>query len=361
MHIPDNYLSPSTCALLAVAATPVLIRAIKKTTREFPKERFSALGAAAAFSFLAMMFNVPLPGGATGHAVGGTVLAVLLGPEAACLSLSIALLIQALLFGDGGTLAFGANVFNMAFILPYVGYYSFLLFRKAFRAFARETEKNDATTLRLSDCVALGLGSYLGINAAALAAAVEFGVQPLLFTDGAGQALYCPYPLSVAIPAMALGHLTVFGLAEVVFSIATYTFVCKAAPAFATNEALFASKDDAASVDAARPRESKGFGAISIALAALVALTPLGLLAKGTAWGEWGTDEIAETVVDGATLGYTPEGMTRGYEWRALIPDYAINGLPEWFSYILAAIAGAALSTIVFKLVGAFLSRKTSV
>ncbi|MGN1063912.1 MAG: energy-coupling factor ABC transporter permease, partial [Thermoguttaceae bacterium] len=106
MHIPDNYLSASTCAVLAAAVAPVWIHSVKKVTREFPKERFSALGVAAAFSFLAMMFNVPLPGGTTGHAVGGTVLAVLLGPEAACLALSIALLIQALLFGDGGVLAF---------------------------------------------------------------------------------------------------------------------------------------------------------------------------------------------------------------------------------------------------------------
>ena len=125
MHIPDNYLSASTCVALTIATIPVWSVSVKKITREFPKERFSALGVAAAFSFLAMMFNVPLPGGTTGHAVGGVLLAIPLGPEAACLSLTIALAIQALLFGDGGILAFGANCFNIACILPFSGYLTY--------------------------------------------------------------------------------------------------------------------------------------------------------------------------------------------------------------------------------------------
>ena len=124
MHIPDNYLSPSTCAVMAVAVTPVLIHSVKKVKKDMPKEKIPLLGIGAAFSFLLMMFNIPLPGGTTGHAVGGTLVALLLGPEAACISVTIALFIQALLFGDGGILSFGANAFNMAFILPFVGYYT---------------------------------------------------------------------------------------------------------------------------------------------------------------------------------------------------------------------------------------------
>lgn len=68
------------------------------------------------------MFNLPIPGGTTAHAVGGTLLAVLIGPWAACLALTVTLLLQALLFGDGGILAFGANALNMAVIMPFVGY-----------------------------------------------------------------------------------------------------------------------------------------------------------------------------------------------------------------------------------------------
>ena len=102
MHIPENYLSPSTCAVMTAAMVPVWGYSINKVRTEIPKARMPLLGIGAAFSFLGMMFNVPLPGGTTGHAVGGTLIAILTGsPAAGCISVSIALLIQALLFGDG--------------------------------------------------------------------------------------------------------------------------------------------------------------------------------------------------------------------------------------------------------------------
>lgn len=103
MHIPENYLSPSTCAVLGAAMVPVWLVAVSKVRRHVPQEKLPLLGIAAALSFLGMMFNVPLPGGTTGHAVGGTLIAILFGPYAACLSVSVALLIQALFFGDGAS------------------------------------------------------------------------------------------------------------------------------------------------------------------------------------------------------------------------------------------------------------------
>ena len=154
------------------------------------------LGVGAALSFLLMMFNVPVPGGTSAHAVGGTLIAVLLGPEAAVLAVTAALVIQALFFGDGGLLALGANIFNMAVLLPSVGYGAFRFLRQ-----------------HMPDPLAVGIGAYLGINAAAFMAALEFGIQPALFHDAAGQALYCPYPLGVSIPAMMIPHLTIAGLA----------------------------------------------------------------------------------------------------------------------------------------------------
>ena len=123
MHIPDNYLSPSTCVVMFAAMVPVWTIAVNKVKAEIENVKVPMLGICAAFSFLLMMFNVPLPGGSTGHAVGGTLIAILIGPFAACISVTVALLIQALLFGDGGILAFGANCFNMAFVLPFLGYF----------------------------------------------------------------------------------------------------------------------------------------------------------------------------------------------------------------------------------------------
>ena len=153
MHIPENYLSPETCAVMAAAMVPVWYKAVKKVKETVPKEKMPLLGIFAAFSFLSMMFNIPLPGGTTGHAVGGTLIALLLGPEAACISVTIALLLQALLFGDGGILAFGANCFNMAFVLPFVGHAVYHAVNKAIKAPSGKY-------------IAAGLGAYVGINAA---------------------------------------------------------------------------------------------------------------------------------------------------------------------------------------------------
>jgi len=118
MHIPDGYISPQTYGLFYLIMIPLWMRAsnvLKKTLRA---KHASYLALCAAFSFVIMMFNIPIPGGSTGHAVGGAVVAIILGPWAALMAVSTALIIQALLFGDGGITAIAANCFNMAFIMP---------------------------------------------------------------------------------------------------------------------------------------------------------------------------------------------------------------------------------------------------
>lgn len=321
MHIPENYLSPSTCAVMTAAMVPVWIHSVRKVRTELPKEKVSMIGVGAAFSFVAMMFNVPLPGGTTGHAVGGTLIAILLGPEAACIAVSVALLLQALLFGDGGILSFGANCFNMAFVLPFLGY-----------AIYKSLTKGEVSQKRR--LFAAGLGSYAGINAAAFCAAIEFGIQPALFHDAAGQALYCPYGLSISIPAMMIGHLTIFGLAEIIFTAGVLAFVLRTSPALVKNSSVTVS-------------ETKPLYAL---LSALIVLVPLGLLAEGTAWGEWGAEEIASDASAGTVLGYTPAGMTNGFELSTLFPDYSVSGLTDAFGYIVSAVIGVALLIIIFRL-----------
>ena len=332
MHIPENYLSPSTCGVLAVAMVPVWAHAIKKVKKDVPKEKMPLLGVSAAFSFLAMMFNIPLPGGTTGHAVGGTLIAILLGPDAACLAVSITLLIQAMLFGDGGILSFGANCFNMAFVLPYVGYAIYKWLSGLIKS-------------KKGKYIAAGIGSYIGINAAALCAAIEFGIQPILFTDAAGQAMYCPYGLNLSIPAMMVGHLTVFGLAEVVFTVALMVFLAKAAPDLIRDE---------------NGPSRKSMKPVIALIAVLVALVPIGLLAEGTAWGEWGIDEISSITTNGSALGYTPTGMSSGLSFSALMPDYSIGNLPDAIGYILSAIVGISICIVIFKLISASMKKKTN-
>ena len=317
MHIPENYLSPSTCAVMTAAMLPVWGYSINKIRTEIPKAKMPLLGIGAAFSFLGMMFNVPLPGGTTGHAVGGTLIAILTGsPAAGCISVSIALLIQALLFGDG---------FNMAFVLPYLGFFLYQLLLK-------KTGKRKLSA---------AIGAYVGINAAAFCAAVEFGIQPLLFKNVAGQALYCPYPLSVSIPAMMVGHITLFGLAEIVLTVVVLAFVEKVSPAALDNVP-----------------EKSSFKPLYILIGALIVLTPIGLLATGTAWGEWGVDEMATLVSGGTQLGYTPSGMESGFELSTLFPDYSMTGMPEWTGYILSAVVGVALLVIFFKIISSLMKDK---
>ena len=86
-------------------------------------------------------------------------------------------------------------------------------------------------------------------------------------------------------------------------------------------------------------------------VAVLIAATPLGLLATGTAWGEWGADEIAEVVQNGKVLGYTPQGLANGWSLSVPMPDYALEGMNEVLAYILSAIIGVALLVILFKLI----------
>lgn len=305
---------------MGAAMAPVWIKTVKKVKEEIPKEKIPLLGVGAAFSFLLMMFNIPLPGGTTGHAVGGTLLAILLGPYAACISITVALFIQALLFGDGGILAFGANCFNMAFVLPFVGYFIY----KAVK---------DNIKSEKGEYLGIILGSYAGLNMAALLTAIEFGIQPLLFKDAAGQALYCPYPLSVSIPAMVIPHLLVAGLVEAVFTVAIVAFIKKVSPG-----TIYEGKKE---------KTKAVYGLI----VALICLTPLGLLATGTAWGEWGADEIKDVVSGGNALGFIPKGMKEGFNFNAIMPDYAISGLPEAAGYVLSAVAGVAILIIIFKVI----------
>lgn len=335
MHIPENYLAPASCAVMTAAMILVWGHAVKKINEELPKEKIPLIGVGAAFSFVGMMFNVPLVGGTTGHAVGGTLIALLFGPNAACIAVSIALLLQAVIFGDGGILAFGANCFNMAFVLPYVGYG---VYRAIVKRFAKPGSGDGVTY------IAAAIGSYIGINAAAFCAAVEFGVQPMLFVDGAGNALYCPYGLPIAIPAMMIPHLAVAGVVEAVFTVVIFAFVKKTAP-----DLIFDENDS--SVRSSKETGNRAYFPVFALLAVLIAATPLGLIATGTAWGEWGADEIAEVTTNGVALGYTPQGLAKGWSLTTIMPDYTFAGMGDVMAYILSAIIGVAGVIIIFKLI----------
>jgi len=218
MHIPDGYLSPQTGGLFYLVMLPVWIMASKIVKKTLKARQVPLLAIGAAFSFVIMMFNLPIPGGTTGHAVGAVLVAILLGPWAACIALTIALVIQALLFGDGGIIAIGANCFNMAFIEVFAGYYLYKII----------SGRSSITSFRR--VIASFIAGYAGLNLAALSTAIMFGVQPLFFKSAAGQALYCPYGLNVAVPVMAGEHLLIFGWVEAIVTALVIKYLQKQDP-----------------------------------------------------------------------------------------------------------------------------------
>ncbi len=217
MHIPDGYLSPQTYIPFYGATLVFWSIALKKMKKALSARHIPYLAMSSAFSFLIMMFNIPIPGGTTGHAVGGGIIAILLGPWTAVVAVSVSLIIQALLFGDGGITAIGANCFNMAVVMPFVSYGVFKLI-----------EGNSGNRTRLS--VAAFLSGYVGLSAAAIVTGIEFGIQPLIAAGPGGRALYAPYPLSVALPAMALEHLLVFSVVEGMITVLLLRYFLKHEP-----------------------------------------------------------------------------------------------------------------------------------
>jgi len=318
MHIPDGYLSPQTCAVGFAVAVPTLAVAAARVKRRM-KTR-----------------NVPIPDGTTAHAVGGGLVAILLGPWAAVIAVTVALVFQALLFGDGGVLAFGVNVVNMAIILPFVAYGLYkLIFGGAPLTSPRRV-------------VAAVVGGYVGINAAALAAGAQLGIQPDLFHDAAGAPLYSPYHLAQTIPAMLLAHLVVAGVAEGILSGAVLSYLQRAnLPLLQVNHPGVPVDAEAAAAEEGRRRTLRPRVMATVAIAVMVVLTPLGLLAPGTAFGEDAPNELAANL----GLATVPAGMARYADfWRsALFPDY-LSASP--WTYMVSAVVGIVVVGLIVYVVG---------
>jgi cobalt/nickel transport system permease protein len=280
--------------------------AAARRVRKVVKSRYVPLLAiGAAYCFLVMMFNVPIPDGTTAHAVGGVLVAVLLGPWAAVVAVTSALAIQALFFGDGGVIAFGVNCFNMALVMPMVGY----------AVYIGLTRRVSLTSPRRA--FAAGAGGYVGLNVAALCTAVEFGLQPTLFHRADGTPLYAPFHLAQTIPAMALAHLSVAGGVEFVLTAGVLAYLQRAnLPLLRINHARIPEGD----ADVDRGRRSSWRWAL-VGLGAMAVLTPLGLVAPGGAFGE---DTPGNLNLRKYHLGAVPDGLRHyaGFWHHALFNGY---------------------------------------
>ncbi|MEW6545697.1 MAG: energy-coupling factor ABC transporter permease [Bacillota bacterium] len=201
MHIPDGFLDPKTLVGTAVASAGAVGYAASRLSRELEERQVPVLAAMSAFVFAAQMVNFPIAGGTSGHLLGGALITILFGPWAASLSLTAVLIIQALLFGDGGVTALGANVFNMAVIGTLTAHLTYRMLRRGAGFHP----------------VAAFLASWLSVLVAALAAALELGIAGTV-------------PLRVAVPAMASWH-ALIGLGEGIITTAVLAYVARVRPA----------------------------------------------------------------------------------------------------------------------------------
>jgi cobalt/nickel transport system permease protein len=136
MHIPDGFLSPPVWVTLDLVSAPAVAILARRAQQGTDTSRIPLLGVMGAFVFAAQMINFPVGPGTSGHLVGGALLSMVVGPTAAAIVMTAILAIQAFVFQDGGIMALGANVFNMALAGVLAGYLPYRLWSRQWRSAA---------------------------------------------------------------------------------------------------------------------------------------------------------------------------------------------------------------------------------
>ena len=209
MHIPDGYLSPITYIPSYAVAVPLFAYGIKKLKAKLNDETLPLISSLTAMSFLIMMINIPIPAGTSGHAIGTAAISILIDPWIAFISISLVLLIQALIFGDGGITAWAINSLAMGFIASFVAYYSFKFLS------------------RLNENIALFISGWLSIVSASFIIAFFLGIQPIVAHTPDGKPLFFPFDLKITIPALVGSHMLYFGVVEGIYTLVVVKFIEK--------------------------------------------------------------------------------------------------------------------------------------
>ncbi|MBU1912713.1 MAG: energy-coupling factor ABC transporter permease [Candidatus Omnitrophica bacterium] len=203
MHIPDGFLSPSVWSLTWLFSAGGLSYCVKKV-REILKDKMVPLmGVMAAFIFAAQMLNFPVAGGTSGHLLGGVLAAILLGPCAGAIVIACVLIVQCLIFQDGGLTALGANIFNMAFVGAVCGYFIYRILAKKIGG-------------KKGIVFGAAIASWVSVVLASSVCALEL-------------ALSGTSPLNIALPAMVGVHILI-GIGEAIITCLVIGFVLKARP-----------------------------------------------------------------------------------------------------------------------------------
>jgi cobalt/nickel transport system permease protein len=205
LHLPDGYLSLPVSIFTWIVSIALIALALKKVRQSYQERTVSVMGVCAAFIFAAQMITFKIPGGTSGHLLGGTLAGALLGPWAGTLVMVVVFIVQGVFFQDGGLTVLGANIFNMGLIGTFGGYFIY----RAIRAMVGQNRWPGMAT-------GLAVASWCSVMVAALVCALQLGVS--------GTADFLP-----ALGTMAFWHLFI-GLGEALITVATASFVWRTRP-----------------------------------------------------------------------------------------------------------------------------------
>ena len=298
MHIPDGFLDAKTLALTGALSAGGLAVAARQVNRTLPRNKIPLMGLGAAFVFAAQMLNFPVAGGTSGHLLGGVLAGVLLGPGAAAIVIACVLTVQALLFSDGGVLALGANIFNMAFIGAVVGCAIYRAVRKFLPGL-------------LGRITSVFVAAWLSTVLAAVTCAGELSLSGTL-------------PPEVVFPAMISVH-ALIGIGEGLITALVILAIARTRPDLLEAEEA--------------PAGGRGTGLEFLAFGLVIALgLAIFVSPYACAWPD-GLDKVAEK------FGFAGHAATLVKTW---IPDYKMPGISS--NGIATALAGALGTIIMFGL-----------
>lgn len=205
LHVPDGFLSLPVMLVTWVIAIGLIAVSLNRAQAEYQERIVPLMGVCAAFIFAAQMINFPIPGGTSGHLLGGTLAGALLGPWAGSLVMSVVFIVQATLFQDGGLTVLGANIFNMGLIGTFGGYYLYRAIR-----FAIGRDKLQGLV------IGAGVAAWVSVMVAAIVCAFQLALSGTV-------------PLPVALAAMAFWHVLI-GIGEAVITVIALSFIWRTRP-----------------------------------------------------------------------------------------------------------------------------------
>jgi cobalt/nickel transport system permease protein len=296
MHIPDGFLDAKTVIVtagLSVAGVAVAVRHIR---RACPHSHVPLIGLAAAFIFAAQMLNFPVAGGTSGHLIGGVLAAILLGPHAAILVMASVLILQSLLFADGGITTLGANIFNMGILAPVIGYSIYRLVYGLIGASLR------------ARLLATAFAAWCSTVAASIACAGQLALS--------GTANW-----TIVFPAMANIHM-IIGLGEAFITTLVIAALAKSRPELLSED-----------IRVARRQGVRQFIVYGLLVSAGLALF---IAPAASSWPD-GLERVAATL---------------GFEHKVAADPLISSPLPD---YTIPGLHSAVLSTVVAGVVGLFL------